>query len=132
MGIRLRSESGQDQSLGSTKYIGHYGTLPSGFDERAISIFQNRLKFLLKQTCMRQIRTVNVTPVMFDVVIDPMLTAYSNFWDDVQKGSWEVDTFKHYFQFLTSSSTLVDFGPTILYGAQLAHRTFGIEVILQL
>ena len=52
-------------------------------------------------------------------------------WASVANQTWEPHTYRRYFQYVTPSTTLVDFGtwigPTLLFGATRAARAFGIE-----
>ena len=53
------------------------------------------------------------------------------FWQEVASGAWESDTFAIFDRFLDQQHSYIDIGtwigPTLLYGCQLARRTYGLE-----
>jgi FkbM family methyltransferase len=53
------------------------------------------------------------------------------FWQEVASGAWESDTFAIFDRFLDRQHSYIDIGawigPTLLYGCQLAKRTYGLE-----
>lgn len=60
-----------------------------------------------------------------------MPLAHPEFWDLVNSGSWEPDTFSVFDRFITSDTVFLDvgawIGSTALYGAQLAAETHAFE-----
>lgn len=59
------------------------------------------------------------------------VTKNVNFWESVENGSWESDTFKILDYFLSANCYYLDIGswigPTALYAAQLAKHTYAFE-----
>ena len=102
-------------------------TLPPAFDQAGARIFMDRLNVLLDDVFnLNKTMDVQVPGATFKVVGAP-----PSFWDNVVSQSWEPHTYRRYFQYITPSTTLVDFGtwigPTLLYGAARAGRVFGVE-----
>ena len=56
---------------------------------------------------------------------------YADFWDSLEKGEWEPDTFRIFDSFISTDTVFFDIGswigPTALYGAQTAARTHAFE-----
>lgn len=54
-----------------------------------------------------------------------------NYWDDVQSGKWEPDTFDVMQKYLSKNHSYIDIGawigPTVLFGSQLSKRCFAFE-----
>lgn len=54
-----------------------------------------------------------------------------NFWDTVEKGGWEWDTYRIFDQFLDKEHSYIDIGAwigsTVLYGSQVARHCYAIE-----
>ena len=54
-----------------------------------------------------------------------------NFWDSVQKGDWERETYGIFDQFMDKEHSYIDIGawigPTVLYGCQVAKHCYAIE-----
>lgn len=98
--------------------------LPSGFDRDAEIIYQNQMASIWQKISDGAIVNVSFPPISWRAV-------ENGFWQNVNNKKWEVATYKHFNQFITKQTTLIDFGtwigPTILYGAQLSKRAFGIE-----
>ena len=57
--------------------------------------------------------------------------AHRDYWTFVETGRWEPHTFNIFRSFVDEETTLLDIGswigPTVLYGASLARRTFALE-----
>src|SRR6267143_3643123 len=53
------------------------------------------------------------------------------FWRDLQKGKWEPSTFTIFDKFLNKQHSYIDigawWGPTVLYGCQLARHCYAVE-----
>ena len=99
-------------------------SLSSGFDSDAEAIYQKHMTSLWQRVLDGSIVQVSFPPLSWRAV-------EHGFWRNVNTRGWEVATYAHFNQFITKQTTLVDFGtwigPTILYGAQLSKRAFGIE-----
>ena len=56
---------------------------------------------------------------------------YESFWDLVNKGKWETETFSVFDKYINNQTLFIDIGgwigPTSLYGAQLAKKTLSLE-----
>ena len=59
------------------------------------------------------------------------MTENSEFWDSLESGEWEPDTFKIFDTFVTEDTYFLDIGswigPTALYAAQIARQTYAFE-----
>ena len=71
-----------------------------------------------------------------DETIDALLGKFygengSLFWDSVEEGVWEPNTFSIFKSVITNQTTVIDFGswigPTILFAAHFAHEVYSIE-----
>ena len=98
--------------------------LPSGFDDNASWIYRYWCSRDWELVLEGNVVNVSMPPLSWRAVSN-------QFWEHVNSRTWELETYKHFNQFLNRGTTLVDFGtwigPTILYGAQIAGRTLGIE-----
>lgn len=56
---------------------------------------------------------------------------YQSFWQQVQEGKWEAETFAIFEKYIQEDAVYFDIGswigPTVLYGAQLAQKCFAFE-----
>jgi FkbM family methyltransferase len=59
------------------------------------------------------------------------LVKYSPFWENVNNGSWEPETFKIFDYYLDDKYSYIDIGawigPTVLYGCQLSKKCYAFE-----
>ena len=105
--------------------------LSSGWDDRAQAIFDGRVQHLNSVTSLLKVTPPGDPKVTFRALAFREYSPHFEFWGEVNKGSWEPDTFARFRKGLDKETTLVDFGtwigPTLLFGAQLARRAFGIE-----
>ena len=73
-------------------------------------------------------RPICVQGVTFQVADTDL---HRDYWTFVETGRWEPHTFKIFKSFVTAETTLLDIGswigPTVLYGASLAKRTYALE-----
>ena len=73
-------------------------------------------------------RSVQVGDVVFRVEDTDV---HRDYWTLVEAGRWEPHTFEIFSSFVSSGTTLLDIGswigPTVLYGASLARKTFSLE-----
>jgi len=100
--------------------------LSSGFSLQAQKMYSDSFSSLLRDTSeplVVRFPNGNLSAIVH--------SRSSNFWKLVSSGNWESATFQNFFWYLDSSTVLVDFGtwigPTLLFGAQLSSRAFGIE-----
>lgn len=119
--VRLRSAL----PSGITSGITRGKTLPAAFNEAGNDMFVKRMHALQDDVFKHgKTETVGVAGSSYTVTGNP-------FWASVANQTWEPHTYRRYFQYVTPSTTLVDFGtwigPTLLFGATRAARAFGIE-----
>lgn len=76
------------------------------------------------------LKKVKIGKKSFFVTV-PDAPGAKNFWDLVQKGGWEWETYKIFDQFLDKEHSYIDIGawigPTVLYGCQVARHCYAIE-----
>jgi hypothetical protein len=117
--VRLRSALPVRTALGRGK------TLPSAFNDVGNVMFVERMH-VLQDDVFKHNKTqqVGIAGSSYTVTGNP-------WWASVANQTWEPHTYRRYFQYVTPSTTLVDFGtwigPTLLFGATRAARAFGIE-----
>lgn len=107
----------------------HVALLPPGYDDAADRLFTQHFKQMTDAAFAGRFTNVSVMGAHFDVI------DVNGWWTSINTPhtppTWEPDTFRRFFQYITPHTTLVDFGtwigPTLLFGATRAGRVFGIE-----
>lgn len=98
--------------------------LESGFDNAANALYAAKWRQLQAES----IRDVNFLGKLHARVSDGLNGA---FWRSIEEATWETQTFHTLFHYIDSSTVVIDFGtwigPTLLFSAQLAAKSFGIE-----
>ena len=109
----------------SVRTVTNGKTLPANFDDAGNAMFVKRMRVLQDGVFKKKNTQAVGIAGSFYTVVD------HSFWATVANQTWEPHTYRRYFQYVTPSTTLVDFGtwigPTLLFGATRAARAFGIE-----
>jgi FkbM family methyltransferase len=68
---------------------------------------------------------------LHDKTFEVIPGAHGAFWQEVNRGTWESDTFAIFDRFLDDQHSYIDIGawigPTLLYGCQIAKIAYGLE-----
>lgn len=113
------------------------GLLPSGWDERSERIFNSTMQQLAHAPVVkvhyRAAATLHDTRIGPVKVHQHFWRPHQDYWHNAIGGAenWEPNTFREFSRRIHSGMTYVGFGtwigPTLLFAAQLADRSFGIE-----
>jgi len=94
---------------------------------KLINIFRrSKYKNFLKRLTARLVGSYKV-----DIKDKHFFVKYSSFWEDVNNGNWEPETFLIFDKYLDKEHSFIDIGawigPTVLYGCQIAKKCYAIE-----
>ena len=80
---------------------------------------------------LNAVTTMQITIHGITFEVDPEAPHHPGFWDHVNAGRWEPETYQVFKRYLSKNCSYLDIGawigPTVLYGRQLAKRCYAYE-----